>query len=62
MQIRIRHLSRAAPETVRGATHAFAAPKNRYFLDSVPVGVIFRPIQPVNNVFLKPISKPYFHR
>ena len=26
MQIRIRHLYRAAPETVQRATHAFAAP------------------------------------
>jgi len=36
MQIRIRHLSRAAPETVQRATHIF---KSDHFLDSVPFGV-----------------------
>jgi hypothetical protein len=45
MQIRIRHLYRAAPETVQRATHAFAAPIENVgidhvvILDSVPVGV-----------------------
>jgi hypothetical protein len=44
MQIRIRHLYRAAPETVQRATHAFAAPIEDMgidqvaILDSVPVG------------------------
>lgn len=43
-QNRIRHLSRAAPETVQRATHAFAAPIenmgiNHVFIsDSVPFG------------------------
>jgi len=46
MQIRIRDLYRAAPETVQRATHAFAAPienmgiDHREYLDSVPVGVV----------------------
>ena len=45
MQIRIRHLSKAAPETVQRATHAFAAPIENMGIDhvvisdSVPVGV-----------------------
>ncbi|MFX0194912.1 MAG: hypothetical protein ACFFCW_02225 [Candidatus Hodarchaeota archaeon] len=45
MQIRIRHLYRAAPETVQRATHAFAASIDNLgidhvvILDSVPVGV-----------------------
>jgi len=44
MQIRIRHLSGAALETVQRATHAFAATveniavDNLAILDSVPVG------------------------
>jgi len=50
MQIRIRHLYRAAPETIQRATHAY---KGRYFLDSVPVSVIFRAIQLADNVLLK---------
>ncbi len=33
MQIRIRHLSRAAPETVQRATHAFAAPIEKMGID-----------------------------
>ena len=45
MQIRIRHLYRAAPETVHRATHAFAAPIENMGIDhvvisdAVPVGV-----------------------
>jgi hypothetical protein len=44
MRIRIRPLSRAAPETVQRATHAFAAPIENMCVDhvaipdSVPVG------------------------
>ena len=44
MQIRIRDLYRAAPETVQRATHAFAAPIENMGIDhvvisdSVPVG------------------------
>ncbi len=44
MQIRIRHLYRAAPETVQRATHAFAAPienmgtEHVAISDSAPVG------------------------
>ena len=39
MQIRIRGLSRAAPETVQRAMHAFADPiENMGISDSVPVG------------------------
>ena len=33
MQIRIRHLYRAAPETVQRATHAFAAPIENVCID-----------------------------
>jgi hypothetical protein len=33
MQIRIRHLYRAAPETVQRATHAFAAPIENMYID-----------------------------
>ena len=33
MQIRIRHLSRAAPETIQRATHAFAAPIENMGID-----------------------------
>ncbi len=46
MQIRIRHLYRAAPETVQRVTHAFAAPIENMgidhvvILDSVPVGIL----------------------
>jgi hypothetical protein len=46
MQIRIRNLYRAAPETVQRATHAFAAPIEKMgidhviILDSVPVSVL----------------------
>ncbi len=46
MQIRIRGLYRAAPETVQRATHAFAAPIENMGIDhvvisdSVPVGVM----------------------
>ncbi len=50
MQIRIRDLYSAAPETVQRVTHAFAAPIENMgidhvvILDSVPVGVVFRPL------------------
>lgn len=45
MQIRIRHLYRAAPETIQRATHVFVASIDNLgidhvvILDSVPVGV-----------------------
>jgi len=43
MQIRIRGLSRAAPETVQRAMHAFADPiENMGISDSVPVGRLQR--------------------
>jgi len=48
MQIRIRHLYRAAPETVQRARHAFAAPIENMGIDhvvisdSVPVGRLQR--------------------
>jgi len=48
MQIRIRDLYRAAPETVQRATHAFAAPIENMCIDhvvisdSVPVGRLQR--------------------
>jgi len=54
MQIRIRDLYRAAPETVQRATHAFAAPIENMgidhvvILDSVPVGRLQRASTPEN--------------
>ncbi len=54
MQIRIRHLYRAAPETVRRATNAFAAPIENMGIDhvvisdSVPVGRLQRASTPEN--------------
>jgi len=54
MQIRIRYLYRAAPETVQRATHAFAAPAKGIGIDhvvisdSVPVGMLQRASAPEN--------------
>ncbi len=54
MQIRIRDLYRAAPETVQRATHAFAAPIENMGIDhvvisdSVPVGRLQRASTPEN--------------
>ncbi len=54
MQIRIRHLYRAAPETVQRATHAFAAPienmgiDHASWLDSVPFSVLQKANSPEN--------------
>jgi len=49
MQIRIRGLSRAAPETVQRAMHAFADPiENMGISDSVPVGRLQRASTPEN--------------
>ncbi len=54
MHIRIRHLYRAAPETVQRATHAFAAPianmgiDHVVISDSVPVGMLQRASTPEN--------------
>jgi hypothetical protein len=58
MQIRTRHLYRAAPEAVQRTTHTFAAPIENMGIDhvvisdSVPIVVIFRPIRPADNVLL----------
>jgi hypothetical protein len=59
MQIRIRDLYSAAPEAVKRATHAY---KGRYFLDSVPVSVIFRAIQLADNMLLLPRILLYIQR
>jgi len=54
MQIRIRHLYRAAPETVQRATHVFAAPIENMGIDhvvisdSVPIGRLQRASTPEN--------------
>jgi len=58
MQIRIRGLYRAAPETVQRATHAFAAPIENMGIDhviisdSVPVSVIIKLIQLADNMLM----------
>ena len=59
MQVHIKSLSGAALDTVQRTTYTF---EGRYSLDSVPVSVIFRLIQIMDDVLLQLKIMSYIQR